>query len=170
MKTILSIALIVSGLFILAGCPVSSTYPLGDKGEVKLDTHLLGTFMNEAEDVEANEVIISKGSEANTYNVHVESKGSMFMADGEDFTGWLAKLDDQTFFVLQQLIDGVATETYYVYHIQIDKNHSKFTTSDITLKVNGTDAITSIEAYREEVKASMTMEGFLAGTIEWTKK
>ncbi|MDH4472241.1 MAG: hypothetical protein QE487_06515 [Fluviicola sp.] len=167
MKTILSIALIVSGLFILAGCPVSSTYPLGKKGDVKLDTRLIGTFSNTAEDVEANKVIIKKGSETNTYTVYVAEKGSSFMADGPDFTGWLAKLDDQTFLVLQQVIDDVEQETYYVYHIEMIKNG--FTSSDISLKVNGTAAITSIEAYREEVKASMGMEGFLAGQIEWKK-
>ncbi|ASS48904.1 MAG: hypothetical protein A3D31_05790 [Candidatus Fluviicola riflensis] len=167
MKTILSIALIVSGLFILAGCPVSSTYPLGKKGDVKLDTRLIGTFSNTVGDVEADKIIVTKGSEANTYNVHVEEKGSSFMADGEDFVGWLTKMDDQTFFVLQQLIDGEAEETYYVYHIEFNK--SGFTSSDISLKVNGVDAITSIEAYREEVKASMGMEGFLASQIEWKK-
>jgi hypothetical protein len=169
MKTILSIALIVSGLFILAGCPVSSTYPLGKKGDVKLDTRLIGTFSNTAEDVEANKVVIKKGDETNTYTVYVSEKGSAFMADGPDFTGWLAKLDDQTFLVLQQVVDDVAQETYYVYHIEFDKSKG-FKSSDISLKVNGTTAITSIEAYREEVTASMAMEGFLAGTIEWEKE
>lgn len=169
MKTLLSITLIVSGLFILAGCPVSSTYPLGKKGDVKLDTRLIGTFANSVEDVEANKVVIKKGSETNTYSVYVSEKGSSFMADGPDFTGWLAKLDDQTFFVLQQIMDGEEQETYYVYHIEFNKS-GEFTSSDISLKVNGIDAITSIEAYREEVKASMGMEGFLAGTIEWKKE
>ena len=169
MKTILSIALIVSGLFMLAGCPVSSSYPLGKKGDVKLDTRLIGTFSNEAADVEADKVTLKKGAEANTYFVHVDEKGSAFMADGEDFTGWLTKLDDQTFLVLQQLMDGEETETYYVYHIEFNKSGG-FTSSDISLKVNGTAAITSIEAYREEVKASMEMEDFLASQIEWIKE
>ncbi|MES2555006.1 MAG: hypothetical protein V4604_02595 [Bacteroidota bacterium] len=168
MKTILSIALIVSGLFLLAGCPVSSTYPLGKKGDVKLDTRLIGTFSNTVGDVEADKVIVKKGTETNTYFVHVEEKGSAFMADGEDFTGWLTKLEDETFLVLQQLIDGEEQETYYVYHIGFNK--SGFTSSDISLKVNGTAAITSIEAYREEVEASMGMDEFLASPIEWTKQ
>lgn len=168
MKSIFSFALIASCLFLLTACPVATTYPLGNKGEVKLDTKLLGVWTNESEDTEATGVSITKGEEANTYNVHVDEKGSMFMADGEDFIGWLALLNGKTFFVLQQVVDGAATETYYVYHIKLD--NSTLTTNDITLKVNGTDAVTSIASYQEEVIASMGMDDFLAGEIQWKKK
>jgi hypothetical protein len=44
------------------------------------------------------------------------------------------------------------------------------TSFDITLNVNGIDAITSIEAYRDEVKASMAFEDFLSNQIDWVKK
>ena len=168
MKSLFSFALIASCLFLLTACPVASTYPLGNKGDVKLDTKLLGVWTNESVDTEATGVTISKGTEMNTYAVHVDEKGSMFMGDGEDFIGWLTLLNGKTFFVLQQVVDGEATESYYVYHIKLDK--STLTTNDITLKVNGTDAITSISTYQEEVIASMVMDDFLAGEIQWQKK
>jgi len=168
MKSIYSFALIISCVFLLTACPIATTYPLGNKGAVKLDPQLIGTWTNQTEDTESTGVTISKGKETNTYNLHVDEKGSMFMADGEDFIGWLATLNGKTFFVLQQLVDGEATESYYVYHIKLDK--SILTTNDITLMVNGTDAITSIEAYQEEVIASMAMDEFLAGEIQWQKK
>ncbi|HLP54363.1 MAG TPA: hypothetical protein VK151_05005 [Fluviicola sp.] len=167
MKTILSVALIVSGLFLLAGCPISSEYPLGKKGDVALDSRLIGTFSNEADDPEAHKVTITKGSAANTYRVHVDERGGMYAAGSDDFTGWLTKLEGQTFLVLQEVVEDVETETYYVYHIYFTE--SGFETSDISLKVSGTAAITSIEAYREEVKASMGMNDFLSSTVYWTK-
>lgn len=168
MKSIFSLVLIVSCLFFLTACPVSTTYPLGNKGDVKLDTKLIGVWTNESVDTESTGVSITKGKETNTYNVHVDEKGSMFMADSEDFIGWLALLNGKTFFVLQQVVDGATTETYYVYHIKLE--NSTLTTNDITLKVNGTDAVTSIKSYQEEVIASIDMDDFLAGEIQWQKK
>lgn len=41
---------------------------------------------------------------------------------------------------------------------------------DISLKVNGVDAITSIQAYRDEVKASMEFDSFLGNQIDWVRK
>lgn len=158
---VLPIALLVTA------CPVNTSYPLGKKGDVKTDDRLIGTWFTTAEDVEANKIRISKGPEANTYTVSVVEQGSMFMAESTEFTGWLTQLNGKTFLVLQEMESGKPTESYYVYHIAIDAK--KIVSSDITLKVGGTDAITSIDAYRQEVAASMKLDGFLAGDIVWTK-
>lgn len=154
--------------FAFMGCPVSSKFPLGEKGKEPLNKELIGTWKNDSTGSEAVKVTISKGKEENTYSVHVDEKGEMFMAGSQDFNGWLTELDGKTFFVLQEVVESQATETYYVYHIAVDKN--KLTTHDVTLKVKGTDAITSTPAYREEVSASMKKEDFLAGKIVWKKK
>lgn len=167
MKTIYSFILIASCLFLLTACPVGSAYPLGKMGQVKADPTLLGTWTNEIADSEARSVTLTKGEVANTYGVTVNERGESFMADDDYFIGWLTILKGKTFLVLQQLVAGEPTETYYVYHIKHDKN--TLTTSDITLKVNGTEAITSIESYQEEVIASMQMSDFLAGDIIWKK-
>lgn len=154
--------------FAFMGCPVSSKYPLGEKGKEPINKDLIGTWKNDSTGSEATKVIVSKGKETNTYAVEVTEKGGMFMAETTSFTGWLTVLDEKTFFVLQEIKEGTPTETYYVYHVKVDKN--KLTTNDITLKVGGTDAIQSIETYREEVRASMKKEGFLAGEIVWKKQ
>jgi hypothetical protein len=168
MKSFYPFLLIIAGMFLLTACPVSSSYPLGKKGEVALDKQLIGVWKNDSKDSESTGVTVTKGTELNTYNVHVDEKGSAFMADGEDFIGWLTVLKGKTFFVLQQVIDGVAAETYFVYHIKY--NNSTLITNDISLLVKGTDAITSIESYQEEVIASMGMDEFLTSEIQWKKE
>jgi hypothetical protein len=166
MKKYLSILFTISILLgILTACPVSSSYPLGEKGAVALNTKLLGTWSSDATDIEANQVTISKGKEANTYALHVDVKGSMFAAQGEDFTAWIAQIKDKQFLVLQD--QAAETNAYYVYYFSM--KDGELISNDITLKVKGVDAITSIEAYREEVSASMDMEDFLASEIKWKK-
>lgn len=153
--------------FLFAGCPISTKYPLGASNAEKIDKLLVGTWTNDSTGVEATKVKIEKADEY-TYNVSVEEKGSMYMAESTTFKGWLTKLGDKTFMVLQETDNGVAQDTYYVYCLSgIGKN--SLTTNDITLKVGGTDAVTSTQAYRDEVTASMTKDDFLAGTIVWKK-
>jgi hypothetical protein len=168
MKRVLKVFTVIGLLFVLAACPVSTEFPLAPKGDVSLDTRLMGTWITSMEDVEAQQITIKKGTEKNTCLIHVDEKGEMFMADGVDFVAWLATVGGKSFMVLQQLKDGEAQETYYVYHLVVDAN--KLVTNDITLKVGGTAAITSIATYQEEVVASMKLDDFLAGEIQWTKK
>lgn len=168
MKTLLSLTLLLSLAVLFSACPVSTSYPLEKKGAVKIDKALLGEWETDVEDAEVQRILFKQGTETNTYAVTVLERGSMFMADGDDFTGWLAELGGKRFLVLQQVIDGVAQETYYVYNIEISGN--KLVSHDISLKVGGTDAITSVQAYQEEVLASMKMEDFLASEMIWSKK
>jgi hypothetical protein len=163
---IFAIALCCS-MFLLTGCPVSSTFPLGQKGDVEFNDLLIGTWSTEASDPVVKKATISKGEEAETAFLHVDERGEMFMADGDDFLIWLTILENKTFLVMQQIMDGENQPTFYAQHITIAKD--LITTSDFLLLVNGTDAITSIEAYREEVKASMDNSGFLMEQIEWNK-
>ncbi len=92
----------------------------------------------------------------------------MFSADGDDFTGWLTTLGNKTFLVLQQVKHGEELETFYVYHVDISS--SKVISHDISLNVNGTASITSIESYREEVLASMNTEDFLSSEFVYQRK
>ena len=155
-----------SAALIFMGCPVSTSYPLGEKNSEKIDKRLIGTWKNDSTSNEAVKVTVKKTDEY-TYKVTVDEKGSMFMAESTDFIGWITTIEKEEFLVVQEEIEGVAKETYYVYHIKFE--NGKLITNDITLKVGGTDAITSIPTYRDEVKASMQKEGFLAGTIVWKK-
>lgn len=162
----LAASVVCAFAFLLMACPVSTSYPLGEKNSEKIDKALLGTWKNDSVNAEAQQVTLTQADDY-TYSLKVEKKGSMYMAETDDFQAWLTSIDNHRFLVLQEVGEGVAKETYYVYHIEFEGK--KLRTNDITLKVNGTDAITSIPAYREEVKASMSKEGFLAGPIVWRK-
>jgi len=170
MKTIniqiASVIIIVISVFLM-GCPVSTTYPLGKaESAEKIDKALIGTWTNDSTSSEATKIIIEKESET-IYKITVVEKGTMFMAETTYFKAWATKLENKTFMILQERGAEGLKEVYYVYSLELEKN--KMTTHDITLKVGGTDAITSIETYRDEVKASMTKEGFLSGKIVWKK-
>jgi hypothetical protein len=154
-------------MFLLVGCPVSSKFPLGSKGEIAFEENLLGSWSTEDSASSAHKVTITEGTEINTATLHVDVRGGTFMADGDDFEVWLTILKNQTFLVLEQTLDGAGSGSFYVFHL--DLNGNTLVASDISLKVNGTDAITSIESYREEVKASMTDPEFLTTPILWTK-
>lgn len=168
MKNIFIYPIFVLLLLILAGCPVSSSYPLGKRGEVTLDKSLLGTWVTVDEDAEVRQFTFASSSIKNVFKVTVEEQGEMYAAEGNDFLAWFTLIDGNKFLVLQQIIDEVEQETYYVYHITYDKN--QMITHDISLKVKGTEAITSIESYREEVKQSMKFEDFLGDEIIWKRK
>jgi len=168
MKFFASLSILAVCTMLLTACPISTGYPLGKKGEIKLNQDLLGLWVSSTPDIEASAIQITKGAEINTYQFEVIEKGTMFMADGPSFTAWITEIDSYSFMVLQQLIDGNPTEVYYVYEYKVDKK--RLTSHDITLKVNGVDAITSIDSYREEVKLSMAFDDFLANPIDWVKK
>lgn len=168
MKRFFSFASLLVVALVLGGCPVSSSYPLGEKGSNPINKSLLGNWKTDNMEAEAITLSFKVGLSKNTYAVHVEEKGEMFSADGDDFTGWLTSLGNKTFLVLQQVKDGEELETFYVYHVDI--SGSKVMSHDISLNVNGTAAITSIESYREEVMASMSTEDFLSSEIVYQKQ
>lgn len=156
--------------FVLSGCPVGSKYPLGLQTDaIAFDKNLVGTWENSAKEVEANKITIIKGSGKDTYILSILVKGSSFMADHDNFRCWVTLLNGKKFFVLNELTDEFeATDSYFVYAFSVKGNH--LTTNDVSLKVKGTDAITSVAAYRDEVTASMKDPEFLQGEIEWEKQ
>ncbi len=170
MKKVYLLPVIVITLgILLTGCPVSSTYPLGEQEKAEpINRELLGTWVNTQEGTEANKIVVEKGKEKNTYEINVIEKGSSFMADGDKFIAWVTTMNDLKFMVLKEILIDNKTPKYYVYNFTVRDN--ELTTHDITLKVKGTDAITSIQAYREEVAASINKEDFLQGRITWNKE
>lgn len=167
MKSKLFVFTLCCSMLLLVGCPVSSKFPLGPKGEMAFDANLLGSWSTEDSASSAHKVTITEGTAMNTAILHVDVRGSMFMADGDDFEVWMTELKNQRFLVLEQTSEGSSTGIFYVFHIASKEN--TLVASDISLKVNGTDAITSIESYRDEVKASMPDPEFLATPVLWTK-
>lgn len=163
-RTCLAALIVLS--FVLTGCPISSKYPLGVLSAAKpFDKTLIGTWKHPDEKAEATVITIEKGKNQYPYRVFVMEKGESFMADSEIFDAWIITLEGKNFLVLKET---ETEEAYFVYHIKVGVN--EIITNDITLKVKGTDAITSVKSYQEEVIASMKKDGFLAGQITWKRK
>jgi hypothetical protein len=167
MKTRFPYLLFLPFLLVLAGCPVSTSYPLAAKGAVKLEKNLLGTWTNEEEEPAVKTVTFEKGTETNTYKVTVLERGPMYGPETDHFIGWLAELGGKEFLVLQSVLDGQPEESYYLYHVDIHKND--VTTHDCKMLVGGMDAVVSTEAFQKEILASMKKEDFLDEEIVWKR-
>jgi hypothetical protein len=153
--------------FVFIACPVSSHYPLGEKNTEKIDPKLLGVWVNDSTEAEATRVTIKKLDDY-TYNLTVDEQGESFLSGYTTFHGWLTTVGGKRFLVLEARDGGAGTAEFYTYYVEVKGNEMR--SHDITLKVGGTDAIKSIETYREEVAASMKMDDFLSGEIVWRKK
>lgn len=152
-------------ILLIMGCPVDTKFPLASPGTEKIDKALIGTWENKSisENPDVIKVKISK-KDANTYSVEVLDKGSMYMADTTIFEGFVTKLEGKDFFYVRPI--GTA-EKYYLYHYRFEGG--KLKTFDVGLKVGGIDAVTSTEAFRNEVSSSLKMEDCLTGEFIWEK-
>lgn len=150
-------------LFLLTACPVSTNYPLGTKGSESLDKDLIGIWTNDLADSEVSKIEFKQGLEKNTYKITVLEQGEMYMADGDEFIGWLVTLINQRFLVLEQ------NGNYYAYAVN-KINSKELKTFDPTLKVDGINAVTSTENFQKEIMASMAFSDFLTSEIHWKKQ
>ncbi len=165
-KFILNLVFALPFLLLFTGCPVGVDYPLGTPGSEEIDKALIGAWTTEGEDPDYRTVTISKKDNF-SYDVEVFEPGSMYSLDVTKFTAWVTKIEGKTFLYAQPV--GSSDEQYYLYCYEaIDKNTLK--SFDVSLLVGGVDAITSTEAYRAEVEASMKMEDFLSDEKTWTKE
>ena len=164
MKKILVSYLAVVALLMFTGCPVGVNYPPGTPGTEKIDKKLLGTWSNNEEDPEVRKVTISKADEY-TYNVEVMEKGSLFTPETDFFKGFITKIEGKEFVYF---LENKDSGQYYLYSYKFEEGALK--TYDVGLKVGGIDAVTSTEAFRKEIKASLKMEDCLTGEIVWMKE
>jgi hypothetical protein len=152
-------------ILLLMGCPVDTKFPLAEPGTEKIDKNLLGTWDNHNSDSTADvrKVKITK-KDSFTYNVTVLEKGNMYMADTNIFEGFVTKLEGKDFFYVRP---AGKESKYYLYCYQLDGKQLK--TYDVGLKAGGLDAVTSTNAFQEEVKASLKMPDCLSGELIWEK-
>jgi hypothetical protein len=165
MKKHLSILLLLPVLLLIVGCPVSTSYPIADPGTEKIDNQLIGTWLNTVGDSLSEVLKVSIARKTKTsYNVQVLEKGNMYVVDTTLFEGYVTKLEGKTFFFLKP--EGKTNE-FYLYCYKFDDNVLK--TYDVGLKEGGLDAVTSTEAFRKEVTASLRHSDCLSGEITWKK-
>lgn len=167
MKTILSSIspfALAAILLMSTGCPVGIDYPLGYPGTEKIEKKLIGTWYNDKEDHEMKRIRIGKWDNY-SYRIEVLEVGSMYSVEDQNFRGWITKIGGKTFLYAKP--DN--SEEYYLYCYAMD-GKKKMSSWDVSLLVGGVDAVTSTEAFREEVKGSMLMDDFLTEETLWMKE
>jgi hypothetical protein len=164
MKKFLTYSLFTILFLTLYGCPVALDYAMVEPGSEKIVKELIGTWTANAEDPEAKKLVISKKDDT-SYKVEVLEKGTMYMPETTILTGWIAKIDDKTFFFVQ----AENTSTYYHYMIKELKDNNLVTCS-VSLLDGGIDTVKSTESLYNQIKTSMGMADFCSETISWTKE
>lgn len=151
-------------MWVLAGCPVSMDYPLGYQDKDAFDERLIGTWSASDTSTEVLKVRFAK-IDAHSFHAEVLQRGSMYVEEVDAFTGWCTTLNGQTFMYFQNAADKMGGYYSYIYWF----DGQTLVASDFSLKVGGVDAVTSIEAYRREVMASMQYSDFKGTPIYYSK-
>ncbi|MEZ5014850.1 MAG: hypothetical protein R2794_11215 [Chitinophagales bacterium] len=148
----------------LAGCPVDQPYPPGHPGTEKIDKQLIGTWEQSDGEKEMLKIRIS-AKDQTSMRVEVLEITDNYIPEERSFTAWNTSIDEMHF--IYAAPENVDTVSYYTYAYAI--RDGKLLTYDASFLVNGSDSITSIEAFRKELKGSMHMEGFLSDETIWTR-
>jgi hypothetical protein len=154
------LALLTLGLF---GCPTGLDHPLTEKPD-KIDPALIGKWSANDSEAEMLEVSIQKKDE-HSYLIEVLESSEGYMLEDYTFIGRVTRLDGRTFLYAKPL--DSSDEKYYHYHYHFEKG--KLVIQDVGLLVGGVDAVTSTEALRKEVSASLKNPECLSGRMEYVK-
>ncbi len=164
-STFFSVVTLLMLAILNSGCPVGIEYPLGNPNKEKLDARLLGTWVSQSTDSEIKRVKVSKKDD-NTYVVEVLERGEMYALETDKLNAWVTYFNGESF--LYAMPDDSNDQKYYHYHYVFDGN--KLVMSDMSLLEGGMDAVTSQEALRNEVFASMKKPEFLSNKVEYHKE
>ncbi|MFI5172930.1 MAG: hypothetical protein ACHQFW_11095 [Chitinophagales bacterium] len=152
-------------MFLISGCPIGITYPPGEPGTEKYEKALIGTWTQPDKEKEVQKIQIARIDDY-SFKLTVLEKGEMYSEEGDSFTGWMTTVDGKKFIYLQE--EGNKIGNYYTYCIDfVDKNLKSL---DISLKEGGVDAVTSTEAFRKEISASLKYADALSSEATWTKE
>ncbi len=156
-KTTLYILSLSAIVLILTACPVSISYPLDAVGSNKIDKKIIGTWVSDSSDV-LKKVVVSKGSDENSYAIEIIEAGSNYNLSQKKFTGYVTEIDGKKF--LYNRAEGTASYYTYCYEMPDKKTLILY---DISLLDGGVDAVKSVQSYRDQVSSSMKKSGFLSG-------
>jgi hypothetical protein len=99
-----------------------------------------------------------------SYKIVIDEKGDLYAADEEEFTGWVTTIKGKKI-IFAKADAGTA---YFMYEYSVQKK--TLTSHDIGLLDGGIEAVTSTEALRKQIEASLGMEGDLTEETVWTKQ
>jgi hypothetical protein len=160
----MGIGLMAIALILLCGCPVDTKYPLEQKKNGRIDHKLLGTWINDSTRNDVKKVKITLG-EDQLYQVVVLDKSETYLSGSDTFRGWLTELDKHEFLVLELFKNGKYLDKYYLYHLSMNKK--AIVTHDAAFKSGGLDAVVSTDAFKQEIRASMSHPEFLSDKCTW---
>ncbi len=149
------IPVLLFSLFFIYGCPVGIDYPPDEPGTVKIDKALLGTWTCTMDTCSDLQVVKVEKNDDYSYTIEVLAKGSMYSVNDDKFKGYVTNIDGKDILYAHE----ESTGKYYNYHYLVSGN--KLTLYDVSLLVGGIDAATSTQAFRNEISASIKLEGFL---------
>lgn len=164
MKKLLHLSIFILVITTFYGCPVGIDYPLGVTGKEKINKDLLGTWVSDSPEAEVLKVKFEKNDD-NSYKVTVLERGEMYALETDNLTGWVTEVEGKTFVFFKP--EG--EEKFYHYMIK-EAGSNKLVTCDVSLLDGGVDAVTSTEAFRKQVAASMKSAEYGVETISWTKQ
>ncbi len=142
-------------LFFIYGCPVGIAFPPDEPGTVKIDKALLGTWTCSMDTCSDIQVVKVEKNDDYSYNIEVLEKGSMYSVNDAKFKGYVTNIDGKDILYAHE----ESTGKYYNYHYLV--SGKKLTLYDVSLLVGGIDAVTSTQAFRDEISGSIKMKGFL---------
>lgn len=140
-------------VLLLQACPVGTDYPLGIPDKEKADPALIGSWRSTdgTPEVIAGNIVKKTSS---SFDVTVTERGEMYSLNSSVFTGYTTTLGGKNFFYVKDPEDS----KYYLYHYELT-GKKQLALYDVSLLEKGIDGITSTEAFRQEVLASMAKEG-----------
>lgn len=168
MRTLLIPAVRLIVLFFLglsiSGCPVALPYPLTETPE-PLDPTLLGTWVAQSEEAEIQEVAFTKKNNT-TYTVEVLKQGAFYAAEGVDFEAQITRFEGRSILISRSV--DAPDEGWFHYDVSVKGD--VLVVHDVSLLVGGMDAVTSTQALRKELAASLKNPECLTGELVYDRK
>jgi hypothetical protein len=145
---------------LLAGCPDSSTAPLGKPGEEKIDKKLVGTWKCTDPKHDLQRIRINQQDKF-SYKVEILDKGpGLAGQDVAPVEAWATKVGKQKF-----LYGRTSPSSYYTYGYAVKGKSLRLSSLDVT----GSE-MTSTEIFRSLVTDRLSRGTLFAGTSEFLKE
>ncbi len=157
--TVLSLAIL------LQACPVSLDFPLEEPGNVPADGALEGIWVNTGHP-DSVEVLEARIRLIDRFRLRIEvlKKTANYFTDLTEFDAWVSNLEGEKFLVIQE--GDNEKFMHYCYKLKA----GELVLYDMSLLDGGTDAVTSTDALREQVRLSLQDPGFFKDTQVFIKK
>ena len=150
-------------MFILYGCPVDMDYPPDEPGTKPIDESLIGTWTCIADTCHDLQVVKVEKRNDYSYYIEVLKEGAEYLADDFYFIGYVTEIDGKKFLYAE----GETSFTFFTYNYEISKN--SLSLYDVSLLVGGRDAVTSTEAFRAEISASLKKPECLSERLDFRR-